>query len=93
MPRGKSSLSLAITEKRLMRGGDRQPAALFSYLSPAARVPPDHPVRPIRVIVATVLQELSPGLEQRYARIGRPSMAPEKPLRAWLLQVLYHRTQ
>ncbi len=72
-----------------MRGDDRQQVALFSYISPEERVPLDHPLRTIRVMVETVLKELSPRFEPLYARIGRPSIAPEKLLRALLLQVLY----
>ena len=72
-----------------MRGDDRQQAAMFSYISPEARVPADHPLRPIRVMVDQVLAELSPRFAALYARTGRPSIAPEKLLRALLLQVLY----
>ena len=72
-----------------MRGHDIQEAGLFSYLSPEARVPATHPLRPIRHSVDTALGALSPQLETLYARTGRPSIAPEKLLRALLLQVLY----
>ncbi len=72
-----------------MRGHDTQQAGLFSYLSPEERVPATHPLRPIRQYVDTALTALSPQLEQLYAGTGRPSIAPEKLLRALLLQVLY----
>jgi transposase len=72
-----------------MRGDDQQQAAMFSYISPEARVPDDHPLRALRAMVAVVLKELSPQLDRLYAQIGRPSIAPEKLLRALLLQVLY----
>jgi transposase len=72
-----------------MRGDDRQQAAMFSYISPEARVPHDHPLRAIRGLVDEVLNELSPRFETLYARVGRPSIPPEKLLRAQLLQVLY----
>jgi transposase len=72
-----------------MRGHDTQQAGMFSYLSPEERVPVTHPLRPIRQYVDTALTVLSPQLEQLYARTGRPSIAPEKLLRALLLQVLY----
>ena len=72
-----------------MRGHDTQQAGMFSYLSPEERVPATHPLRPIRQYVDTALTVLSPQLEQLYARTGRPSIAPEKHLRALLLQVLY----
>lgn len=72
-----------------MRGQDTQQAGLFSYLSPEERVPATHPLRPIRQYVDTALTALSPKLEELYARTGRPSIAPEKLLRALLLQMLY----
>src|SRR5471030_2090958 len=72
-----------------MRGRDTQQTAMFSYLSPEQRVPADHPLRPIRKMVDLALKGLSPAFEQMYAAFGRPSIAPEKLLRALLLQVLY----
>lgn len=72
-----------------MRGQDSQQAGHFSYLSPEARVPMTHPLRPIRQSVDSALTALSPKLTKLYARTGRPSIAPEKLLRALLLQVLY----
>ena len=72
-----------------MRGDDRQQGAMFSYLSPEQRVPHDHPLRPIRQMVEEVLRELSPRFNRMYAEGGRPSIAPEKLLRALLLQILY----
>ena len=72
-----------------MRGDDQQQGAMFSYLSPEKRVPRDHPLRVIRAISDPVLKELSPEFDRLYATKGRPSIAPEKLLRALLLQVLY----
>ncbi|MGH2610190.1 MAG: IS5 family transposase [Tepidiformaceae bacterium] len=72
-----------------MRGDDTQQGAMFSYLSPEQRVPQDHPLRPIRTMVDEALRALSPRFETLYARVGRPSIAPEKLLRALVLQVLY----
>jgi transposase len=72
-----------------MRGDDRQQAAMFSYLSPEQRVPVDHPLRPIRHMVDEVLRGLSPQFDALYARTGRPSIPPEKLLRALLVQLLY----
>ena len=72
-----------------MRGDDRQQSDLYSYISPEARVPKDHPLRPLRRTVDAVLSELSPEFEALYSRIGRPSIPPEKLLRALLLQALY----
>lgn len=72
-----------------MRGDDLQQGAIFSYLSPEQRVPANHPLRPIRQMVDAVLKRLSPRLEAMYAPGGRPSIPPEKLLRALLLQCLY----
>src|SRR2546421_10887101 len=72
-----------------MRGDDLQQAGMFSYLSPEQRVPQDHPLRAIRRLSDAVFAELSPQFDKLYARMGRPSIAPEKLLRALLLQVLY----
>src|SRR5271165_1834763 len=72
-----------------MRGSDEQTGALFSYVSCEARVPPDHPLRLIRAVVDEALDVLSPEFERLYARIGRPGIAPEKLVRALLLQAFY----
>jgi transposase len=72
-----------------MRGWDARSDALFSYVSCEARVPKDHPLRPIRQIVDEALGALSPELEKLYARFGRPSIPPERLLRALLLQAFY----
>jgi transposase len=72
-----------------MRGDDLRQDAMFSYLSPEQRVPADHPLRPIRQMVDEALKQLSPRFGRLYAQLGRPSIAPEKLLRALLLQVLY----
>src|SRR5215469_1001040 len=62
---------------------------MFSYLSPEQRVPANHPLRAIRLITDTVLKQLSHLFSQIYSDVGRRSIAPEKLLRALLLQVLY----
>ena len=72
-----------------MRGQDTQQAAMYSYLSPEQRVPQDHPLRPIRQMADRVLDRLSGLFEEMYSWTGRPSIPPEKLLRALLLQVLY----
>src|SRR5579863_10472764 len=72
-----------------MRGPDEQQAMMFSYLSPEERVPMDHPLRAIRQICDRILQQMSALFETMYSEMGRPSIAPEKLLRALLLQVLY----
>ena len=72
-----------------MRGHDYQQSSMYSYLSPEQRVPADHPLRPIREITDRALKGLSRKFGAMYATTGRPSIAPEKLLRALLLQVLY----
>jgi len=72
-----------------MRGGDQQPDVMFSYVSMEDRIPQDHPLRAMRTLVDGVLTEMSPRFTLIYAKTGRPSIAPEKLLRAQLLQILY----
>ena len=72
-----------------MRGSDVDSGSLFSYVSCEARVPADHPLRAIRAIVDEALEVLSPEFERLYSKTGRPSIAPEKLLRALLLQAFY----
>src|SRR5881275_115479 len=72
-----------------MRGPDRQSGKLFSYVSPEALVPPDHPLRAIKRLVDAALDRLSADFAMMYAATGRPSIAPEKLLRALLLQAFF----
>ncbi len=72
-----------------MRGEDAGQVAAFSYVSPEQRVPKEHPLRPLLRIVNDVLGRMSPLFEKLYSHTGRPSIPPEKLLRALLLQVLY----
>src|SRR5258705_4921439 len=72
-----------------MRGDDKQQMDVFSYVSPEQRVPQDHPLRPLRVMTDEALRQLQPRFNKVYAKTGRPSIAPEKLLRALLLQALY----
>jgi transposase len=72
-----------------MRGADEQPGSMFSYVSLEARVPQDHPLRAIRRITDRALERLSPQFGTLYVNFGRPSIPPEKLLRALLLQALY----
>jgi len=62
---------------------------MFSYVSPEQRVPPDHPLRAIRRLVDEALHEMSREFDRLYAAVGRPSVPPERLLRAQLLQVFY----
>jgi transposase len=72
-----------------MRGHDEQQEGMFSYISAEKRVPADHPLRRIRAMTDQALQELWPKFAELYSRQGRPSIAPEKLLRALLLQMFY----
>jgi transposase len=72
-----------------MRGDQEQQAPMWSYVSAEQRIPQDHPLRPLRTLVEGVLKDLSPRFTQLYSKTGRPSVAPERLLRALLLQVLY----
>src|SRR5215203_2020859 len=72
-----------------MRGADEQPGSMFSYVSLEARVPVDHPLRAIRRITDRALERLSPRFGTLYVTFGRPSIPPERLLRALLLQALY----
>src|SRR2546427_6513801 len=71
-----------------MRGDDRRPDTMFSDVAPEQRVPADHPLRAIRTMVDTALRELWPEFARLYPKTGRPSIPPEKLLRALLLQML-----
>src|SRR4026207_815915 len=72
-----------------MRGRDEQTGQLFSYVDLEARVRADHPLRAIREVVNAALSALEGEFAALYSRIGRPSIAPEKLLRAMLLQAFY----
>ena len=72
-----------------MRGPDPKQDAVFSYVSPDERVPADHPLRQIRSLVDGILKDMSPQFGKLYSDVGRPSIAPERRLRALLLQIFY----
>lgn len=72
-----------------MRGPDSKQDGIFSYVSPEKRVPSDHPLRSIRPLVDQVLKDMSPQFGKLYSDLGRPSIAPERLLRALLLQIFY----
>jgi transposase len=72
-----------------MRGEDQSTGKMFSYVSAERRIPADHPLRPMRALVDEALKELSARFDGMYAQVGRPSIAPEKLLRALLIQILY----
>ena len=70
-----------------MRGRDERQDGLFSYVSLESRVPQSHPLRPVRAMVDQALKSMSRDFAKLYAGLGRPSIAPERLLRALLLQV------
>jgi transposase len=72
-----------------MRGTDQSDGGLFSYVSLEERIPADHPLRAMRLLVDEVLAELDGLFEAMYSTMGRPSIAPERLIRASLLQALY----
>jgi transposase len=72
-----------------MRGLDERTGSLFSYVDLEARIRTDHPLRPIRAIVNDALAALEGAFAPLYAQVGRPSIPPEKLLRAMLLQAFY----
>ncbi|MDE2631417.1 MAG: IS5 family transposase [Alphaproteobacteria bacterium] len=72
-----------------MRGNDDRSGSLFSYVDLEARVRKDHPLRTVREIANAALNDLSADFDKLYTDFGRPSIAPEKLLRAMLLQAFY----
>ncbi|KFC61827.1 Transposase, IS4 family [Bosea sp. LC85] len=72
-----------------MRGGDERTGSLFSYVDLEGRVPARHPLRAMRDLVNASLAALDGSFSALYAKTGRPSIAPERLLRAMLLQMLY----
>jgi transposase len=71
-----------------MRGEDRQQQEMFLDAALEDLVPPDHPLRPIRAMVDRALKALDGRLDELYGEGGRPSIAPERLLRAQLLMLL-----
>jgi transposase len=72
-----------------MRGDGADQGPMFSYISAAQRVPSGHPMRRIREMADVALKVLSPEFDRLYSKVGRPSIAPERLLRALLLQYFY----
>jgi transposase len=68
-----------------MRGEDQRSEGFFSYVRLESRIPADHPLRAIHELVDTALGELSQSFDRLYSRDGRPSIPPERLLRALLL--------
>lgn len=72
-----------------VRGMDERTGELFSYLDLEGRIRPDHPLRTIRAVANEALEAIAPDLKALYAGLGRPSIPPERLLRAMLLQAFY----
>jgi transposase len=72
-----------------MRGDDQQQIGVFSYVSLEERVPQDHPLRPIRKVVDEIFRTMNREFDGLYSATGRPSIAPERLLRALLIQIFY----
>lgn len=72
-----------------MRGEESGQGQVFSYISAERRVPADHPLRKVRALADEAFQALSPEFDEMYSQTGRPSIPPERLLRALLLQILY----
>src|ERR1700723_3373456 len=72
-----------------MRGHDRPQATMRTLVNPEQRVPTNHPIRLIKSLAEVALKELSPLFEQMYSEVGRPSIPPERLLKASLLMALY----
>jgi transposase len=72
-----------------MRGEDQGQQGIFSYVSLEQRVPAEHPLRAVRKVVDEIFRRMSKQFDGLYSATGRPSIAPERLLRALLLQILY----
>jgi transposase len=72
-----------------MRGDDTKQATLFSFVSPEQRVPLDHPLRPIKALTEQILTSLSRTFSRMYSKTGRPSIPPERLLKAQILMAMY----
>src|ERR1700758_4133485 len=72
-----------------MRGDDQQQSGMFSYVSLEERIPQEHPLRPIRQAVDEIFRSMNQEFDGLYAKTGRPSIPPERLLRALLLQIFY----
>jgi len=68
-----------------MRGTDTKQASMLSLLTPEKRVPPKHPLRAVKLMAESALQELSPLFDAMYSTVGRSSIPPERLLKASLL--------
>src|SRR6202522_3070898 len=89
MPRIRHSCRNGATEAEVMRGDDVQQGGMFSYVSLESRVPPTHPLRGMKALLDEALAGMSRDFDRVYASEGRPSIPPERLVRASTLQILY----
>jgi hypothetical protein len=82
---GRKRSGMRSRRKRKKRGHDRPQATMLTLVNPEQRVPADHPIRLIKPLAEVALEELSPRFEQMYSEVGRPSIPPERLLKASLL--------
>ena len=76
-----------------MRGYDRPQSTMLTLVNPEQRVPANHPIRLIKQLAEVALKELSPRFEQMYSEVGRPSIPPERLLKASSVDGAIHRAQ
>src|ERR1700688_3963158 len=81
--------AVRLWRERKMRGHDRPQTTMLTLVNPEKRVPANHPIRLIKELAEVALKELSPLFEQMYSEVGRPSIPPERLLKASLLMALY----
>src|ERR1700738_3278083 len=81
--------AVRLWRERKMRGHDRPQTTMLTLVNPEKRVPANHPIRLIKELAEVALKELSPLFEQMYSEVGRPSVPPERLLKASLLMALY----
>ena len=72
-----------------MRGEDTKQSSMLCLLSPADRVPKDHPLRAVKVLADKALADLSSQFDAMYSVVGRPSIPPERLLKSMILMALY----
>ena len=87
--RGTWFIAITVCTEVAMRGSDKLTGSLFSYVDLEDRIPARHPLRKIRTVVNDALRSLDAEFDRLYAGEGRPSIAPERLIRASLLQILY----
>jgi transposase len=83
------AIVFGVRHARVMRGSSERQLAMLTTLQPGDLIPPDHPIRRIRIVVDAVLEELDGEFDAMYAATGRPSVPPEQLLKATVLMAMY----